>query len=49
METVVQKDSNNKYTNANSNYREKIAKKLGGSSSTEKMKPVYIGGGISSA
>ena len=49
METVVQKDSKNKYINANSDYREKIAKKLGGSSSTEKMKPVYIGGGISSA
>ena len=49
MESVVQKDSKNKYINVNSGYRERIAKKLGGSTSTDKMKPVFIGGGISSA
>jgi hypothetical protein len=49
MEKVVEKDSQSKYITANSGYREKIARKLGGSTSTDKMKPVYLGGGITSA
>ena len=46
MEIVLQKDSQSKYPHTNDAYREKIARRLGGSSSVEKMKPVFTGGGL---
>ena len=46
MEMMVVRDTQEIYENLNNEYREKISRKLGGKSTSEKLAPVFIGGNL---